>query len=161
MPSQAVANSCHLELASKADLRELMSWFDSAEATNTWAGPKFRFPFTLKTFLADCRWRAFDSFVLRREDGDLLAFGQIGTRYKRCHFARLVVNPANRGQGMGKALLSNLMAEARARYRIDEFGLFVYRHNAAALACYQSLGFVVTDYPDDAPLGDLCYYLIR
>ena len=43
----------------------------------------------------------------------------------------------------------------------DEFSLFSYRHNAAALGCYQSMGFVIHEYPEGAPMADLCYYLTR
>lgn len=150
-----------LEPALEADASELMTWFDSAAATDIWGGPKFRYPFTLETFLADCRWQHFDSFCLRDEHSELSAFGQIGTRYKRCHFARLVVSPKKRGQGIGKQLLSLLMHEAGTRYQMDEFGLFVYRHNEAAIACYQSLGFAIADYPDDAPMREECYYFTR
>ena len=31
----------------------------------------------------------------------------------------------------------------------------------AALGCYQSMGFVIHDYPEGAPMADLCYYLTR
>ena len=30
-----------------------------------------------------------------------------------------------------------------------------------AYQCYLSLGFVVQDYPDDAPMPDTCYFLTR
>jgi len=151
--------SSALRAAGSADIDELMSWFSTEEATRLWAGPKFRYPFTHSTFIDDCRWRDFDSYCLL-EAGDIVAFGQIGTRYQRCHFARLVVSPQKRRQGFGKQLLSKLMTEASARYAIDQFGLFVYRHNTAALACYQSLGYEIADYPDDAPMRDECFYLV-
>jgi hypothetical protein len=37
----------------------------------------------------------------------------------------------------------------------------VYRDNAPALECYQQAGFRIQDYPLDAPMGDVCFYLTR
>ena len=48
-----------------------------------------------------------------------------------------------------------------ALFPADEFSLFVYRHNEAALGCYRSMGFVIRDYPEDARMADQCYYLTR
>ena len=43
----------------------------------------------------------------------------------------------------------------------EEASLFVYRDNVPARECYLSVGFSVTDYPDDAPLEEQCYFLKR
>ena len=43
----------------------------------------------------------------------------------------------------------------------DEYSLFVYRDNLPAYRCYLSLGFLVRDYPDDAPMPDKCYFLTK
>ena len=46
-------------------------------------------------------------------------------------------------------------------FTADEYSLFSYRDNTAALGCYLSMGFVIHDYPEDAPMADDCYYLVR
>jgi ribosomal protein S18 acetylase RimI-like enzyme len=142
------------------DIDELMTWFNASDAVDRWAGPSFRFPFDRASFIEDCRLGDMASRVLKR-DTTLLAFGQFYLRYGRINLARLVVSPAHRGQGYGRALLRALFADARRYIDAEEFSLFVYRDNPAALGCYRSAGFVVTDYPDDAPLADECYYLVR
>lgn len=38
---------------------------------------------------------------------------------------------------------------------------FTFRDNKPAYECYKSLGFGITDYPDDMPYADVCYYLTR
>jgi hypothetical protein len=43
----------------------------------------------------------------------------------------------------------------------DEYSLFVYRDNTPAYQCYLSLGFVVVQYPDDAPMPDKCFFLTK
>jgi ribosomal protein S18 acetylase RimI-like enzyme len=72
-----------------------------------------------------------------------------------------VVNPRMRGTGIGKQLVASLIETAPSIFSANEFSLFSYRHNKAALGCYQSMGFVIQEYPEGAPLADACYYLVR
>lgn len=153
--------SWSLVRVAESDVDELMTWFPTRESVDVWGGPIFRFPFTRESFLEDCRWKEFDTYRLQDVHGTFAAFGQIGERYGRSHFARLVANPEMRGCGVGSRLMNHLMDEARQLHHNDEFGLFVYRDNKPALSCYRSVGFEISDYPDDAPMPDKCYYLIR
>ncbi len=146
---------------SDTDLDELMSWFQAAADVDIWGGPRFRFPFTKATFRKDCHWGRMPGFRLNSPAGEFAAFGQMYQRYGRINFARLVVNPAMRGQGVGKRLVERLIETGPKLFEADEFSLFVYRHNTAALACYRSMGFVIRDYPKDARMADQCYYLTR
>jgi ribosomal protein S18 acetylase RimI-like enzyme len=143
-----------------ADFDQLMTWFPSAGALSTWSGPDFRFPFTRETFQEDCRWPGMQSRVLRA-NGELLAFGQFYERHGRINLARLVVNPARRGEGLGSRLVAALLDEAPAFVGGDEFSLYVLRDNAAALRCYRSAGFRVADYPEGDPWADTCFYMTR
>jgi len=147
--------------AQERDLQELMSWFRSAGEVDRWGGPRFRYPFTGKTFRKDCHWGRMPSYRLNSPAGEFSAFGQMYQRYGRINLARLVVHPDLRGAGVGKRLLAALMETGPALFVADEFSLFCYRHNSAALGCYRSMGFVVRDYPEGAPMADLCYYLTR
>lgn len=154
-------NGWQLVEATEGDLEQLMTWFRGPEDVNLWAGPRFRFPFTLDTFQEDCHWGRMPSFRLNAPGGEFAAFGQMYERYGRINFARLIVNPGMRRAGVGKRLLASLMEAGPRLLAADEFSLFCYRHNAAALACYRSMGFSVCDYPEDAPMADVCYYLTR
>jgi ribosomal protein S18 acetylase RimI-like enzyme len=58
-----------------------------------------------------------------------------------------------RGKGIGKRLVASLIETGSSLFTADEFSLFSYRHNAAALGCYQSM--------EGAPMADECFYLIR
>ena len=147
--------------AGESDVDKLMTWFPDAHSVDIWGGPKFRYPFDRKSFHEDCRWREFSSYCLRNSNGDFAAFGQIGTRYKRTHLARLVSNPQMRRQGIGRRLLEAMFEIVRAEQNHSELGLFVYKDNAPAYQCYLALGFEVQEYPEDAPLRDECYYLTR
>lgn len=143
------------------DIDALMKWFPDKHAVELWGGPRFRFPFNRHSFAEDIHWGRMVSFSLREGHGGLAAFGQVDKRYARIHFARLVVHPEMRGQGVGTRLLGALMAVTPSMYACSEYSLFVFRDNITAYRCYRSAGFKVSDYPDDAPLADACYYLTR
>lgn len=150
-----------LSPASLDDIFNLMRWFPSAEATTLWGGPNFRYPFDGATFLKDCRYGEIASYCLKDSEQRILGFGQYNERYGRIHFARLAVTPDSRGQGLGQELLRRLMGVAVGDLPLKQFSLFVYRHNSIALACYEKAGFRKTQYPEGAPLADVCYYMTR
>ena len=147
--------------AGDADFGEIMTWFPDGPSVDIWSGPGFRYPFTGESFFEDLRIDTVDSYALRNADNLLAAFGQSYERYGRGHLARLVTNPALRRQGAGRRLIEMIIAALAERRDYDEYSLFVYRHNEPAYRCYRSLGFVVTDYPEDAPFADKCYFLTR
>ena len=150
-----------LRAAVEADVDALLRWFPEHEDARRWAGPSFRYPFTRETFFEDIRWGYMASFSLCDTDGLLAGFGQVYDRDQRIHLARLVVDPARRGQGLGRLLIERLMEAGRELYPHDAFSLFVYRDNEAACRCYRSLGFEVADYPPDMPHADVCDFLTR
>jgi ribosomal protein S18 acetylase RimI-like enzyme len=64
--------------------------------------------------------------------------------------ARVIIDPARRRQGWGRALLTAALDAARERdLMIVE--LRVSRHNAPAIALYTELGFTPIDAPNDDP----------
>lgn len=150
-----------LVVPDEADLDELMRWFADAESVNRWGGPRIRYPFTRETFREDCRVDEIATYCVRNPAGVMAAFGQIYDRYDRGHLARLVTHPEMRRQGIGQRLIRMIMAAARREWGYEQSSLFVYRDNEAAYRCYLKLGFVVQDYPDDAPMRDECYFLTR
>lgn len=146
--------------ATDSDFDDVMSWFPDAHSVHIWGGPDFRFPFTRESFRTDCRADVMASYVLRDPDGRLAAFGQTYERDGRGHLARLVSNPALRRQGAGRRLIRMIIRTLEAQ-DYDEYSLFVIRDNLPAYECYRSLGFVVVEYPEDAPMPDKCYFLTR
>jgi ribosomal protein S18 acetylase RimI-like enzyme len=161
MTSPVGQGGWQLTEATDHDLDELMSWFHDKDEIDIWGGPRFRFPFTRATFREDCHWGRMAAFRLDSPQGEFSAFGQMYRRYGRINLARLAVKPGLRGQGVGKRLVGMLIEKGPTLFPADEFSLFAYRHNAAALACYRSMGFVVRDYPSGARMADQCYYLTR
>ena len=153
--------SWSLDAAGEADIDELMTWFPDSHSVGIWGGPGFRYPFDRESFQEDCCWRKFSSYCLRNQKGELAAFGQSGSRYGRAHLARLVANPNMRGQGVGSKLIETMISVASDENQFSEIALFVLRDNAPAFKCYRSLGFDIKDYPNDAPMPELCFYMTR
>lgn len=142
-----------------AEIEELMQWFPNARSVDQWGGPRIRYPFTQESFRHDCRLDEIYSYCLRDPDGTMCAFGQYYDRDDRGHLARLITHPHMRRRGIGKRLIRMLISAARTQSGHAQYSLFVYKDNGPAYRCYIALGFVVQEYPDDAPLKGKCYFL--
>lgn len=150
-----------LDVPGEADIDELMGWFPDAAAVKRWSGPRFRYPYTPETFRTDCRIGKIESFCLKSPAGVMAGFGQAYDRYDRAHLARLISHPKMRRQGIGERLIHMITRAVQLRSGYEQSSLFVYRDNEPAYRCYLKMGFVVQDYPDDAPLKGQCYFLTR
>ena len=155
------AQALALRSTVERDIDQLMRWFLDEPSIRVWGGPKFRYPFTRHSFLEDIHWGRTDAFSLCGGNDRLAAFGQLYVHHQRINLARLVVDPARRGRGIGKLLIHRLLATGREIFECREYSLFVFRDNEQALRCYRSMGFRISSYPEDTPLGNECYYLTR
>ena len=145
--------------ASESDINRLRSWFPEERSVNIWGGPNFRYPLTPTTFQEDTHWQEMDSYILVSPQGGMRAFGQMYERHGRINLARLVVAPDQRRQGLGTRLVTLLMDRGRETFPLEEFSLYVYDDNHAAMACYSGAGFEEHASPvgDDVP--DNCIYM--
>ena len=93
------------------------------------------------------------------EGHELMAFGQrLHRSAGRAHLTRVIVRPGARRRGLGRALVGELLARARA----DGYGrasLNVNQDNPAALALYEGLGFRRTERPTGDPPSPRCWYM--
>ena len=82
-------------------------------------------------------------------------------RRKRSHRAELwgmYVSPEARGQGVGRALLDDMLRRARAAAGLEQIILTVMAHNQAAIALYRAVGFEVYGHaPRAMLLGDRAF----
>jgi ribosomal protein S18 acetylase RimI-like enzyme len=124
------------------------TWFSDHNAIYTWGGPNMTYPMSDTDFLNLLNAPHINSFCLQDEGQQIIAFGQHYLRLERHHLGRLVVNPSCRGQGLGKILIQQLLAQAFTSKATLGASLFVFRDNTVAYNCYQSLGFIETDYPE-------------
>jgi ribosomal protein S18 acetylase RimI-like enzyme len=119
-------------------------WPRSAAEALRWCGTS-KFPVTAATVAAWGRQEDVHAYELR-EGGRLLAYGEVwhDAEEDEAELARLVVDPAARGRGAGRALVSALLERALGAGFADVF-LRVRPDNAAALRCYLAAGFVTVD----------------
>jgi ribosomal protein S18 acetylase RimI-like enzyme len=75
------------------------------------------------------------------EEAELIAYGELWVDHDEAEveLARLIVDPARRGRGVGRLLVAQLSMVARAMY--PNVFLRVHPANAAALRCYGAAGF--------------------
>ena len=147
--------------ASDADIPDLMTWFHDARSTQEWGGWAFRYPFDEKSFREDLQLNELDSFVVRDESGELIAFGQVRNKFGRGHLARLAVAPNYRGRGLGRDFVSSLCQKAIELFGCSENSMFVAKTNIAALRCYAGLGFCEAPYPKDDGTEQKTLFMIR
>ena len=89
---------------------------------------------------------ADNTFSMIDPDHRVTGFGQILTTAPgTVHLARIIVDPAARGQGIGQPLCQLLMEQAQRTLGPNRFTLRVYPDNLPALTTYQRLGFVSVD----------------
>ncbi|HEY0921574.1 GNAT family N-acetyltransferase [Rheinheimera pacifica] len=137
-----------LVLASVGEMLQLQHWFSNAEQQQSWGGDNFDYPCTELRFLQLlCRPGAQSFSLVDSDNNTVLGFGQICDRFACHHLARLVIHPQQRGKGLAKTLISELIIQALSQQRRN-ISLYVHRHNSVALQCYTSLGFEICPPPE-------------
>lgn len=139
-----------LRAATLDDLRLVSTWVTTKAECTVWAGWRVDFPFTAPALAEAIDFAHHGGFVLL--DGSaVVAFGQIVPKAAhRAHLARLIVEPAHRGRGLGRTLVRGLLERAalgghrRASLNVDP-------SNAAAIGLYGKLGFTEAERPADEP----------
>lgn len=142
-----------LRSARSEDYAVIVSWIPDAFACLRWAGPRLQFPFTSEELSARLAPPNGDSWSLVGDSGILQGFGQHWTLHPGAvHLGRIIVAPQFRGQGLGRVLCCQLIANAVAATGASAVTLRVFRDNQAAMALYESFGFspVVAECTEDA-----------
>jgi RimJ/RimL family protein N-acetyltransferase len=141
------------------DCDRLLTWIDSSDALWQWSGARsFTWPLDRGQLLRDLASHAGTSVALLAgidKEGEMVAHVLIDAQHYHGLglVGRVAVAPERRGQGLGAALM-----RATIRRGFDELGLHrlqlnVYTFNAAAIATYRSVGFVVEGVARDSTLG--------
>jgi [ribosomal protein S18]-alanine N-acetyltransferase len=98
----------------------------------------YRYPWSRGIF-EDCLRVGYSCWVFE-DGGRIQAYAIMSTAVAECHVMNLTVNPQVHGQGVGRAVLRELIAIARDT-RVDTILLEARPSNAAALKLYHSEGF--------------------
>lgn len=117
------------------------SWPRSAEEAAMWCGTG-EFPVSVERVAG---WQQEDdvqAYLLIMDD-ILVGYGELwlDAEENEVELARIIIAPAERGEGLGRLLVHELLSEAeKASY--PEIFMRVHPDNSVALRCYQRVGFV-------------------
>jgi ribosomal protein S18 acetylase RimI-like enzyme len=141
---------------------QVKNWFRNHQEIYTWGGPNMAYPMSVENFLKCLTADHFKSFCLLNDEQQLVAFGQYYRRLEHHHLGRLAVNPKHRGQGLAKILITKILEQAFLDQSAKGASLFVFKDNTVAYQCYQSLGFIETEYPEQPFPGNMqnCAYMV-
>jgi RimJ/RimL family protein N-acetyltransferase len=121
----------------------LIEWSPTAEFLLQWAGPGLRFPLDREQLqaLVDGPDRLFTAM----EDDRVIGHAQIGRIDPIAQSAWLmrilIGEPADRGRGLGRAIVAELLRVAFDDLGLERVYLHVLKANAPAIALYGSFGF--------------------
>lgn len=130
--------------ATTADAETICTWVTNAEDTYLFAGPSLKYPFTAADFLnpGGSGWAA----LALVDDGQTVAtasYRMVDDHTLRV--GRILVDPAMRGRGYGRAMVEHLLALAQDLPGVTAVNLSVFVHNTAARTLYEWLGFAVVE----------------
>jgi ribosomal protein S18 acetylase RimI-like enzyme len=125
-----------------ADDEALIGWFKDVDALRRFGGPRLRWPLDraqLDAVRRDPDMRAYTLWAGdppgRAGHVELRRMSAAGVR-----LARVGIDPARRGRGLGRMLVAAALEEAR-RLGYTHVELGVYADNAVARALYANFGF--------------------
>ena len=131
------------------DCEALLTWIDSADALLQWAGPRdFVWPLTDEQLLTDLHGADHRRmpFAAVPADGGPPA-GHLMLTTLPDHgvgvLGRVIVAPDQRGRGLGTALMEEVAQFGFDNRGLHRLQLAVYDFNLPAIACYESVGFVI------------------
>ena len=146
------------------DCEVLESWVTSADALLQWSGPRdFRWPLDRAQLRRDLDGAGEHRqlFAAVEEGGGMLvghAMLTIHPDHRLGVIGRVLIDPGQRGSGLGVALMREIVRVGCDEVGLHRLQLAVYDFNAAAIACYQRVGFVVEGRLRDATLGSGGYW---
>jgi [ribosomal protein S18]-alanine N-acetyltransferase len=103
----------------------------------------FSMPWSRGAFLYEIQQNRVAHCRVMREDASIVGYLCVWEIADEVHVTNLAVHPTRRRQGIARALLGGLLAEARAR-DLRLIVLEVRPSNREAIALYESFGFRVT-----------------
>jgi RimJ/RimL family protein N-acetyltransferase len=131
----------------RSDFARLLGWIESPDFLYQWAGPLFTYPLDeaqLDRYLllaaGDPPTRRIYTALEGAEAVGHIELSQIDRRHYSATLSRVMVAPAQRGQGFGRAMVRLALGIAFDELRLHRVELFVFDFNLPAIACYERAG---------------------
>lgn len=128
------------------DYERIVEWVGSPAMLTQWGGAAFSYPLTeecLREHYADggTERRGFRAVEGGRTVG-MAELDRIDPGRHSAALARVLVDPAERGRGVGADMVGGVLDVAFDDLGLHRVSLSVFDFNEPALACYESVGFV-------------------
>ena len=142
-----------LEPFDRANAPAVLSWARTREEREAWASITEPEPDAsiFDRWVADADVRAFGFF----EEDRCIGYGEIwlDPEEGEVELARIILDPATRGRGVGRAFVRALVGRARD-VGYDEIWLRVVPENERAITAYAAAGFVRTTPEEESTFND-------
>jgi ribosomal-protein-alanine N-acetyltransferase len=102
----------------------------------------FSLPWSEQTFSQEITGNEFAFYIVAESDGYIVGYAGLWRILEEGHITNIAVHPDYRRKGLGKRLLTELMART-SRQGIARFTLEVRRSNSSAIALYLGMGFLI------------------
>lgn len=104
--------------------------------------PSARFPLTAEQLMPNFQQRKGNTVVLM--DGNVVGFANYINVIdgEEASIGNLIIDPAQRGSGIGKAFLQELARQAKQEYGVQRILIPCFNKNTYGLHFYHSLGYV-------------------
>lgn len=146
-PQPESSEDDRLGLLSVAEAIEVVPWVTSWRDAVQFAGPDVAWPLTAETLVGGAP--GFVAHRLRDGAGRVVATGSLRRIDDHVvRIGRVIVDPAARGQGWGRRVMSALLGRAEEMIGDGFVTLGVYTFNTPAVALYTDLGFRGTGEAD-------------
>lgn len=135
MATEAAGKRKKLELQFSVMTPEHMEQVASIEMRS------FPTPWSEQSFLFEINENNFSLYIVALHQGQVVGYAGIWIILDEGHITNVAVHPNLRGQGIGRALMAELIKRA-ALLGADKITLEVRKSNLIARSLYDSLGFV-------------------
>jgi len=143
-----------LEYFTPGDFDLLIDWIKDEELLMNWAGTQFRFPLTaekLEWYIRDANdFEKSDLLIYKAIDTESgqtvghISLSVINRRNRSARITRaLVGNSAERGKGIGEAIMKAMLKIGFEDLHLHRMSLGVYDFNEPGIRCYKKCGFNV------------------
>ena len=141
----------HLQPFTKRDIEKLIDWLPNEKAMLVWGGLSFHYPLTQDQLIRHIQLAESISgshYLFKgvlSDNNEIVGHCEL-TSVNRLHglgrISRVLIgDPDRRGQGLGQAMLHQLLDFAFHELNLHRIDLGVFDFNQRAIACYEKLGF--------------------
>lgn len=130
------------------DFNEIKYWISDERTHAMWCANFIKYPIEKENFdnvmLEEAAMFGANPYVATTDDGKVVGFFcysvNLSTNEGMLKF--VMVNPSQRGKGLGKAMLQLAIEYAFNITKVDAVQLNVFPENIRAQKCYESIGFL-------------------